>query len=82
MIDVMTVSSAVRLLEKKGLIYRSPHETDTRANSISNTEEGKNCLKRAVIDVEGVDKTFFFENIEENVQFQNMLTELLSKNLE
>ena len=62
MIDVMTVSSTVRLLEKKGLIYRLPHKTDTRANSISNTEEGKSCLKQAVIDVESVDKTFFFNN--------------------
>ena len=37
MIDVMTVSSTVRLLAKKGLISRSQHETDTRANSIINT---------------------------------------------
>ena len=41
MIDVMTVSSTVRLLAKKGLISRSQHETDTRANSIINTEMGK-----------------------------------------
>lgn len=82
MIDVMTVSSTVRLLEKKGLIYRLPHKTDTRANSISNTEKGKSCLKQAVVDVEGIDKTFFFDSNEENTQFQNMLSRLLSKNLE
>lgn len=82
MIDVMTVSSTVRLLEKKGLIYRLPHKTDTRANSISNTEKGKICLKQAVIDVEGIDRTFFFNSDEENAQFKNMLSQLLSKNLE
>ena len=82
MIDVMTVSSTVRLLEKKGLIYRLPHKTDTRANSISNTEEGKNCLKQAVIDVEGIDKAFFFSTNKKNAQFQNMLSQLLCKNLE
>ena len=74
MIDVMTVSSTVRLLEKKGLIYRLPHKTDTRANSISNTEEG--------IDVEGIDKAFFFSTNKENAQFQNMLSQLLCKNSE
>ena len=82
MIDVMTVSSTVRLLEKKGLIYRLPHKTDTRANSISNTEKGKICLKQAVIDVEGIDRTFCFNSDEENAQFKNMLSQLLSKNLE
>ena len=82
MIDVMTVSSTVRLLEKKGLIYRLPHKTDTRANSISNTEKGKICLKQAVIDVEGIDRTFFFNSDEENAQFKNMLSQLLRKNLE
>ena len=82
MIDVMTVSSTLRLLEKKGLIYRLPHKTDTRANSISNTEKGKICLKQAVIDVEGIDRTFFFNSDEENAQFKNMLSQLLSKNLE
>jgi len=82
MIDVMTVSSTVRLLEKKGLIYRLPHKTDTRANSISNTEKGKICLKQAVIDVEAIDRTFFFNSDEENAQFKNMLSQLLSKNLE
>ncbi len=31
MIDVMTVSSTVRLLEKKGLVCRLPNQKDTRA---------------------------------------------------
>lgn len=81
MIDVMTVSSTVRLLEKKGLIYRLPHETDTRANSILNTEKGKSCLKQAVREVEKIDKLFFFAGEDENVRFQNELSRLLSKNL-
>ena len=62
MIDVMTVSSTVRLLAKKGLISRSQHETDTRANSIINTEMGKSLLSKAVKAVDKVDKTFFFDN--------------------
>ena len=82
MIDVMTVSSTVRLLEKKGLLFRVPYEKDIRANSISNTEKGKSCLQQAVVAVESVDKMFFFPNDKENTQFQNFLTDLLHKNLE
>ncbi|MDE7425124.1 MAG: MarR family transcriptional regulator [Lachnospiraceae bacterium] len=81
MIDVMTVSSTVRLLEKKGLIFRTPHKTDTRANSISNTESGKKCLKQAVNAVEKIDEMFFFADKKENIQFRNALSELLEKNL-
>lgn len=82
MIDVMTVSSTVRLLEKKGLLFRVPYEKDIRANSISNTEKGKSCLQQAVVAVEGADMTFFFPNDNENIQFQNFLADLLHKNLE
>ena len=82
MIDVMTVSSTVRLLEKKGLIFRTPHKTDTRANSISNTEQGRNYLRKAVIAVESVDKEFFFADVENNAQFRLFLTDLLRKNME
>ena len=82
MIDVMTVSSTVRLLEKKGLLFRVPYEKDIRANSISNTEKGKSCLQQAVVAVEGADRTFFFANDNENIQFQNFLADLLHKNLE
>ena len=67
MIDVMTVSSTVRLLEKKGLLFRVPYEKDIRANSISNTEKGKSCLQQAVVAVEGADRTFFFPNDNENI---------------
>ena len=79
MIDAMTVSSTVRLLEKKGLVRRSPHEADMRANSILNTEEGRNCLKQAMGDVEGVDRSFFFEHDEENARLRTMLSRLLCR---
>ena len=79
MIDVMTVSSTVRLLAKKGLISRSQHETDTRANSIINTEMGKSLLRKAVKAVDKVDKTFFFDN-DANKSLHSTLSELLLKN--
>lgn len=79
MIDVMTVSSTVRLLAKKGLISRSQHETDTRANSIINTEMGKSLLSKAVKAVGKVDKTFFFDS-DANKSLHSTLSELLLKN--
>ena len=82
MIDVMTVSSTVRLLEKKALVCRLPHKTDTRANSIFNTEKGQDLLRQAVVEVEGIDKTFFFVNEVENNQLQSILSNLLEKNSE
>lgn len=81
MIDVMTVSSTVRLLEKKGLLCRLPNQKDTRAYSLSNTEKGRQYLKQAVAAVEQVDKSFFFAAVEENADFKAMLAELLRKNL-
>lgn len=81
MIDVMTISSTIRLLEKKKLVSRTSHKTDTRANSISNTESGRNILKQAVMEVEQLDKAFFFNDKGENTQFQKFLSALLEKNI-
>ncbi len=77
MIDVMTVSSAIRLLEKKGLVSRVQHESDTRANSVSNTEQGRKLLCQATQAVDAVDKEFFFEESDKNIALHSMLTELL-----
>lgn len=79
MIDVMTVSSTVRLLAKKGLISRSQHETDTRANSIVNTDMGKSLLSKSVKAVDKVDKAFFFE-CDANRALHSTLTQLLQNN--
>lgn len=79
MIDVMTVSSTVRLLAKKGLISRSQHETDTRANSIVNTDMGKSLLSKAVKAVDKIDRTFFLDS-GANKELHITLTELLHKN--
>lgn len=80
MIDVMTVSSTVRLLEKKGLICRFPHKTDTRANSLSNTEVGKDILAQAVKKVDEIDIDFFFNEHQENDNFHSALLKLTEKN--
>lgn len=46
MIDPMTVSSTLRLLEKKGLTQRIQSKVDSRANTICNTDNGLSVLKK------------------------------------
>ena len=78
MIDVMTVSSTVRLLAKKGLISRTRHESDTRANSIINSQAGRELLRQAVKAVDKVDAEFFSND--DNPILHKSLTALLQNN--
>jgi DNA-binding MarR family transcriptional regulator len=79
LIDVMTVSSTVRLLEKKDLIRRLPHETDTRAKSLINTEQGTTALLQAIVEVEWVDKEYFSGSARTNAQLRQLLSGLIKR---
>ena len=81
MIDVMTISSTIRLLEKKNYVYRTESKMDTRAYSISNTGEGREKLKEAIKKVELVDDTFFFDEKQEQDEFKKCLQALIDKNV-
>ena len=43
-IDPMTTSTVLKTLQKKGLIQRQEHLTDTRAKTVGLTDDGKNVL--------------------------------------
>lgn len=58
-IDPMTTSTVLRTLQKKDLIQRQEHLTDTRAKTVALTEIGKKVIKKAVVTVENFDKYFF-----------------------
>lgn len=58
-VDVNVTSQVLRTLQKRGLIDRGPHPTDTRAKLITITPEGGELAKRAVRAVEEADHTFF-----------------------
>ncbi len=58
-VDVNVTSQVLRTLEKRGLINRTSHSTDTRANVITVTPAGSDLAERAVHTVEAVDRTFF-----------------------
>lgn len=76
MIDVMTVSKTLRLLENKNLIIRENHSSDTRAKRIKNTVAGEEMLQTVSPIIETVDKDFFFENKEDLDAFIRLLTKL------
>lgn len=58
-VDVNVASQVLRTLQKRGLIDRTPHSTDTRANVITVTPIGIDLATRAVRAVEAADRRFF-----------------------
>lgn len=79
-IDPMTTSTVIRTLEKKQLIKRQEHYTDTRAKTISLTDNGLKITKQAVKIIEKFD-TDFFQSLGDKTQNFNfgLLTLLNSK---
>jgi DNA-binding MarR family transcriptional regulator len=58
-IDPMMVSQVIRLMEKKRLVARREHPTDTRAKRLSITKKGAQILTRALPIVEDAADAFF-----------------------
>jgi DNA-binding MarR family transcriptional regulator len=57
--DPMMTSQVLRTLEKRLLVERRSHPTDSRARSLVVTVAGADLANRAVADVEAVDRRFF-----------------------
>ncbi len=57
--DRMMVSKVLRTLEKKNLIRRSEHTSDTRAKTVHLTGDGESKLIKALPIVENMDHEFF-----------------------
>ena len=75
--DVMMTSEVVRALEKKGLIQRMPHPTDTRAKCLTVTTQGLEKVRQAILVVEEVDRAFFGSLPDGAEYFVNSLHHLL-----
>lgn len=76
-IDPMTTSQVLRTLQKKGLLQRQEHATDTRAKTVSLTENGTKMVKQAVKVVEAFDNEFFSPLGERQKDFNKKLGSLL-----
>jgi DNA-binding MarR family transcriptional regulator len=57
--DVMMTSQVLRKLESKGLVSKTPSESDTRSNVIMLTEKGAEKVAKALKIAENVDSDFF-----------------------
>lgn len=76
-IDPMTTSTVLRTLQKKGLLERQEHATDTRAKTVLLTQSGKDIVVQAVKTVEQFD-TDFFSTLGDGVKgFNQQLKSLL-----
>jgi len=80
-LDTMMTSQVLRTLEKKGLIERRPHPTDTRAKILSLTKKGRDRAFRAVPAVEKADADFFNATASNILQFNESLRSLIHPSL-
>jgi MarR family transcriptional regulator, organic hydroperoxide resistance regulator len=78
-IDPMTTSTVLRTLQKKGLLQRQEHSTDTRAKTVELTSAGIEMAKLAVKTVEKFDQDFFKVLANETKVFNEKLNLLLTK---
>jgi len=58
-LDKMTVSNALKDLDKKGLVIRTEDKTDTRAKCIQLTATGHTLISQTVLAVENTDHSYF-----------------------
>jgi MarR family transcriptional regulator, transcriptional regulator for hemolysin len=58
-IDKMTVSKAIRRLEKDSLVLRESSLTDSRATNVQFTAHGKKLIQKAIVAIENADEAFF-----------------------
>jgi DNA-binding MarR family transcriptional regulator len=77
----MTTSTVLRTLQKKGLVNRQEHLTDTRAKTVVLTAKGRETTKLAVKSVEMFD-TLFFESLgDKTKEFNNKLIKLINQTI-
>ena len=75
-IDVMTISSVMRLLLKKEWVIIEENTRDSRAKSVGLTEKGMEILVEAVKLVEDADDDFFDISNNEKENFMKTLNKL------
>jgi DNA-binding MarR family transcriptional regulator len=82
-IDAMMISQVIKLLEKKNLVIRKQHESDSRAKAIFLSESGYKLLNKAIEIVDESSQENF--NQIDQKKLQKILMQLfrqLSKNME
>ena len=78
-IDPMTTSTVLRTLQSRGLVKRQEHSVDTRAKTVTLTEEGTETVKKAITTVEQFDKDFFSKLGSNQKDFNKNILALLNQ---
>ena len=78
-IDKMTVSKAIRKLEKSNFIVRNKSNADARAFNIEFTEHGNNIINTAIVAIENADEEFFSCLTKKEINLYKSLTILVIK---
>lgn len=76
-IDPMSTSTVLRTLQKKDLILRKEHDTDTRAKTVELSAFGEETIKNSIKTVEEFDRVFFGKLANETAEFNEKLIRLL-----
>lgn len=76
-VDVNVTSQVLRTLEKRGLIIRNRHLTDTRANIITTTPEGTRLAIEGIHLAEEADKVFFDIVSDRKEEFMEIMQEFI-----
>ena len=83
MVDAMTISNSVKLMEKKGLVFREEDTVDSRAKVLKCTDSGIELLEKATQLVEQVDDQFFAlenNNMSQCISILSILKNINSNN--
>lgn len=81
-IDVMTVSTVIKNLEKAKLITRQESKKDTRSKAVQLTKNGQILLNRALPIVEEIDTKFFGVLKSDKDLLNTFLIKLIEGNVE
>ena len=74
--DTMMVSKVLRTLEKKGVIERKQHETDTRAKCVLLTPVGMKTFQQA-FEIANTSNAAFFSNLSDENFFRKELQRII-----
>jgi MarR family transcriptional regulator for hemolysin len=80
-IDKMTVSKAIRNLEKDGLVSREQSSSDSRATNVRLTVQGRKVIQKAIVAIENADDEFFSGLTKKQLEtYKSLTTSVIANN--
>ncbi len=80
-IDKMTISKAIRRLQKDGFVSRENSTTDNRAMDVRFTAKGSEVIHKAIVAIENADEDFFHCLSEKQlIGYKSLTLEVIASN--